>query len=470
MKAIDAVRIVQLNTHDRGGGAARVAHDLWRHQRRHGMDAWLAVGRRTGFDAEGRIVSLGTPPALEARLTRLAERVARHRGRRRGAGALWRLLTIAANPRRAWCRWRGCEDHPRLPGHRLLERFAGRNTLIHAHNLHGGYFDPAVLPALTGRLPVVLTLHDAWLLTGHCAHPMDCQRWRVGCGRCPDLDRWPPIRRDATARNWRRKRTIFAHCRIHLATPCRWLMRWASDSLLAPALIETRIIANGVDPDVFYPADRRAARRQLGLDPDAAMVLFVAHGLDKNPYKDFETLRRTIARLHSTAGQRGLTAVAVGALKAPGPVTADGIQRVPYVEDPQRMALYYQATDVFLHAARAETFPLTTLEAMACGRPVVASAVGGIPEQVIDQVTGYLVPPGDDPCMSERVSRLIHSREERRTMGRTAAAHVRRHFTLQRQANAYRQWFDEILANRGAPAPAPSLRRTAAGPGPDGRR
>jgi hypothetical protein len=56
----------------------------------------------------------------------------------------------------------------------------------------------------------MLTLHDAWLLSGHCAHSFDCQRWKTGCGECPDLDVYPASPRDATACNWRRKREILA--------------------------------------------------------------------------------------------------------------------------------------------------------------------------------------------------------------------------------------------------------------------
>ena len=51
-------------------------------------------------------------------------------------------------------------------------------------------------------MPVALTLHDEWLLTGHCAYTLGCERWRIGCGRCPDLTIYPAIRRDSTAENF----------------------------------------------------------------------------------------------------------------------------------------------------------------------------------------------------------------------------------------------------------------------------
>src|SRR5262249_35811923 len=150
----------------------------------------------------------------------------------------------------------GIEDF-RYPGsRRLLQLTPQQPDLVHGHNLHGGYFDLRILPELSAQVPVVLTLHDAWLLSGHCSHSFDCERWKTGCGRCPDLTIYPAIRRDATASNGRRKRTIYQRSRLHVAAPCQWLMDKVNESILALGAVETRIIPNGVDRTTFHPAER----------------------------------------------------------------------------------------------------------------------------------------------------------------------------------------------------------------------
>ena len=83
------------------------------------------------------------------------------------------------------------------------------------------------------------------------------------------------------------------------------------------------------------------------------------------------------------------------------------IRFVPYLKDPRKVARYYQAADLYLHPARADTFPTTILEALACGIPVVATAVGGIPEQVMEGQTGFLVPVGDARALARRVIDLL---------------------------------------------------------------
>src|SRR5690606_33473914 len=69
------------------------------------------------------------------------------------------------------------------------------------------------------------------------------------------------------------------------------------------------------------------------------------------------------------------------------------IRFVGYQSEPRIVACFYQAADLYLHAAKADTFPTTILEALACGLPVVATAVGGIPEQV-STISGSFGDPG----------------------------------------------------------------------------
>ena len=148
---------------------------------------------------------------------------------------------------------------------------------MHMHNLHGGYFDLRELPYLTHRVPTVITLHDAWMLTGHCAHWFDCDRWRTGCGECPHLDTHPALLRDKSAFNWRRKRGIYERSDLRLATPAQWLADRIGESMLGVPTEEIRVIPQGIDLAVFRPGDRSLARRELGLDDDLFVALFVGN-------------------------------------------------------------------------------------------------------------------------------------------------------------------------------------------------
>ena len=112
------------------------------------------------------------------------------------------------------------------------------------------------------------------------------------------------------------------------------------------------------------------------------------------------------------------------------------------------VARFYQAANIYLHAAKADTFPNVVLEALACGTPVVATAVGGIPEQVKDGVTGFLVASGDAEAMAKHIMMLFTDDALRRQFSLNAAHDGRKRFDLNRQVNAYVEWYHAIAERR----------------------
>ena len=260
----------------------------------------------------------------------------------------------------------------------------------------------------------------------------------------PDLDIYPAVPHDATAWNWRRKRAIFARSRLYVATPCQWLLDRVAQSILAPAVIEGRVIPNGVPTEVFYPGDRRAARVALGLPLDQPVLLMAANGLKQNVFKDYQTLRAALGHLADTA-TAPIQVIALGETAADEHIGQVHLQFAPHTLDPRRVADYYRAADLYLHAARAETFPNTILEAMACGTPVIATAVGGIAEQVEAGVTGLLVAPGDARAMAGGIRFLLDDPVKRDGFSRAAVKSVVEQLGLAGQVGRYQGWYREMM-------------------------
>jgi glycosyltransferase involved in cell wall biosynthesis len=456
------LRILQVGTTDIGGGAATVASTLARGYRARGCEAWLAAGQKTSDDPNVFLVPDDDRPlyrlsgysALQNRLRRMADRFPGT-----GCGSLSRSLRLATHPRALAGRWRGQEDFE-FPGtHRLLDLAPARPDIVHCHNLHGGYFDLRALSWLGRQVPTVLTLHDAWLLSGHCAHSFDCERWKTGCGQCPDLAIDPAIRRDATAENWARKRDIYAKSRLYVATPCRWLLGKVEQSMLAPAVEEARVIPNGVDLSVFRAVDKRSARTALHLPPDAAIVLLTT-GARGGMWKSHDTLRSAVRSILSSTAGRGVSVIALGDVDPSLQIADVDVRFVGYQTDPKDVARYHQAADVYVHAARADTFPGAILEALACGTPVVATAVGGIPEQIntaqvdaihanaidrLERATGVLTPSEDADAMAVAVIALLTNSASRRRLGENAVKDVRERFDSERQIECHLAWYRAII-------------------------
>lgn len=114
--------------------------------------------------------------------------------------------------------------------------------------------------------------------------------------------------------------------------------------------------------------------------------------------------------------------------------------------------------DVFVLPSRSEGFPLATLEAMALGLPVIASSIGGVPEQIEHLRTGILVRPGDHEAVATWIVRLHDDEELRRRIARAGQERVRSEFTLERQAEGMHRAYLTALNLRFGP---PSVRRLA---------
>jgi glycosyltransferase involved in cell wall biosynthesis len=215
--------------------------------------------------------------------------------------------------------------------------------------------------------------------------------------------------------------------------------------MLYPGCVETRVIPYGVDLSVFQPSDQQLARAKLELPPEASIVLFAANGIRRNVWKDFATMRDALARIASGDSGKRILFVALGEDAPSEQVGRAELRFVPYQRDPATVARYYQAADVYTHAAKADTFPNTVLEALACGTPVAATAVGGIVEQIKDGRTGYLTPPGDSTALADRIARLLTDATLRQRLGRDAATTAQREYDLNRQIDDYLGWYREIL-------------------------
>jgi len=461
------LRILEVSTVDIGGGAEKVAWDLFRSYRALGYESWLAVGKKRSEDPNVITISRANDENYWSRLwLGLEKRLQHYEGNGRAVSPARTLLRMAAHPLRELEARFGIEDFNYLGTHRLFELPPHKPDIVHCHNLHGGYFDLRALPWLSRCAPLVFTLHDAWLLSGHCAHSFACERWKIGCGDCPDLTIYPAIGRDATAYNWRRKRDIFRKSRFHVAVPCRWLLEKVEQSILAPAIKQVRIIPYGINLSLFRGAPKDEARATLGLPHDSNIVLFTANGIRRNIFKDYETMREAIARVAVSATERRLFFLALG---ESGPAERIGqaeVRFVPYQKDPAVVARYYQAADLYLHGAKVDTFPNTVLEALACGTPVIGSAVGGIPEQVkglhsagaaphatrlttypVDQATGLLAAPGDAEAIATSIRRLLADGSLRARLAQNAAKDARERFDLQREVESYLDWYKELLGS-----------------------
>lgn len=434
--------ILQVNTTDGGGGAEKVAMDLHRSYILLGLDSTLLVGlKKTGLSSVHQI-----PPTRWYQLwndidNQLIE------SHIKGAYRLHKLVKQIRAPYFEYARKTGKENYHYPSSVKSVLDFQEHADVVHLHNLHANFFDLRMLPSLSKKKPILITMHDEYLFTGHCAGTLGCERWRTGCGACPHLETYPSVKRDNTRFNWNRKQKIFAKSQLSLVAPSAWLAERARQSLLSH--LPVRVIPNGIDLSVFKPGSQKAARAALSLDLDAFIILYTAVGGRVNQFKDYEMLDRLVLRLQAQRFGRPVILLAVGGWKEfKSEVNDITMIEKSYVASPKEMASYYQACNLYIHTAKADNAPLVILEAMACGKPVLATNAGGIPELVREGVTGFTVPVSDDEQMALKVLEMVQNPDRLRLMGLNAAEIAKNEYGLDRMVQNYLDLYHELTDER----------------------
>ena len=309
--------------------------------------------------------------------------------------------------------------------------------IIHIHGTHGGFINYLALPSLTRNKPAVFTLRDMWALTGHCAFSHDCERWKTGCGRCPYPDTYPSIRRDATGIEWKLKSWVYSRSNLTIVSPSSWLQEQARQSILRRFPVHW--IPNAIDTSAYRPLDTEQCRSVIGIPKEKKVLLFSA--LELNSYrKGGDLLVKALQALPKAL--KAETLLLLLGNNGDSIVEAVGIEALDlgYVTSDTYRAIAYSAADLFVFPTRGESFGLVSIESMACGTPVVAFRVGGVPDPVRPGVTGYLAEPESSEDLCRGIVQLLENdplRKEMSEQGRTIAVneydlslHVRRHFEL----------------------------------------
>jgi glycosyltransferase involved in cell wall biosynthesis len=304
--------------------------------------------------------------------------------------------------------------------------------LLDLHCIHSGTFSYLALPALAARKPLVFTFHDMWPITGHCHASLECGRWKSGCGNCPHPEIEPPIRRDATALEWRLKKRAYEGAGFTIITPSKWLAGLVEQSMLAGRPVHH--VAHGLDPDVFKPLEKSACRALLGIPKDKTVLLCAIENMDR-PLKGGSLLIEALRELPEAV--RKDCVLLVFGRSSPALLNQVPLEvfELGYLNADALKVIAYSAADLLVNPSRAESFGLVALESMACGTPVVAFRVGGIPELVRPGLTGSLAEPEDPQSLADQILSLVSDRSQLQAMGSSCRTVFLNEFTLDVQVN-----------------------------------
>ena len=213
-----------------------------------------------------------------------------------------------------------------------------------------------------------------------------------------------------------------------------------------------RLIHSGIDPLPFQCSAKASCLNEDGPVVGTAAVL--------EERKGHRYLLQAAALLKQKGHRIKYMVAGEGSLREELQELARGLelkQEVTFLGFVDDMPKFLSKIDIFVLPSLHEGLGVAALEAMAAGKPVVASRVGGLAEIVIDTDTGFLVPPKDAEALAETIRQLINKTSMAEIMGSRAADRVRQHFTMEQMARKNEAYYCELLGRLEEIPPHPSL-------------
>lgn len=295
----------------------------------------------------------------------------------------------------------------------IFELASDDYDIVHLHDLPVG-LNILDLAKILRRKNVVWTIHSMAPLTGNCLFSFGCDRWVEGCHDCPQFGTWPLIyyNRDASAWNWKAKKWAYASKkRFHVVGVSDWISSQIKQSILGQHHLHT--IENPSWAPDFFPVDKQQARRALGIPEDAFAIMFAVSGNHQDKRKGLDIVASALRRIQQSNPTlwEKLFLMPTGIVDPTQEFGqfVDGFAGLPprHISETKMLRDYYSAADVIWHPSRADTSSMVGLEAQGCGTPMIAAAVGGVPEVVEHGVSGLLIPAEDPEALVRETSKLF---------------------------------------------------------------
>jgi glycosyltransferase involved in cell wall biosynthesis len=357
-----AIKALHLIAGSLSGGAARGAYWLHLAQREIGLDSKVLTNRPNGLGGDS-IFTLRKPPSqwMKLKLFSGVNRLALSLYRQRQS----RIFNTG------------------FEGINFTRHSVYREAdLIHLHWING-LVDMRSLRKV--KKPLVWTLRDMWPLTGGCHYSMSCERYKIGCGKCPQL---------GSTCSWDLTRLVVANKRsslpkqLHVVGISPWLSECAEQSSVFSSFnVET--ISNNINTSQFFPVDKELARKILDLKLGKKLILAGSQSIS-DFYKGFDLFVEAVNSLQ----REDIHVILFGKVKPRD--LADlkvGCSCLGFLSEIILLRLAFSAADVFVAPSRMDAFGKTLAEAMACGTPVVCFDATGPKDIVEHQISGYKAKP-----------------------------------------------------------------------------
>ena len=265
-------------------------------------------------------------------------------------------------------------------------------NIVHIHNIHGYFLNYKILFDYLSKagIPVIWTVHDCWLYTGHCYYYSftQCDKWRMTCNNCPQRLAFPTsFFIDRSKQNFFDKQAAFCSMpkdKLTIVPVSKWIRGEMQQSFLKD--YNYQVIHNGIDTDTFNIYDTEAVKAKYNLTGKHIILGVASIWSEEKGLNDFV---RMAPLLHDEE-----VIVLVGIKEEEKRLLPNNIVPIARTENIRQLAELYAAADAFVNPTWQDNYPTVNMEAIACGTPVVTYRTGGSIETITPD-TGIIVEQGN---------------------------------------------------------------------------
>lgn len=396
------MRVVVVNHNLNSGGAAQYSLRLHHSLKSRGIDSLYYVNQQVHYDQD----IIGPKDKIESLLAMFKSII----------DSLW----LRFYPRRTKAVW-GTGLVPSLLASKINRL---KPDIVHLNWISNGMLNLWDIHNI--KAPIVWTLHDSWAFTGGCHLPMSCENYKHDCGYCPQLSSqklWDLSHLIVFA-----KQKIWNQKKIHFIFPSQWLFEQGKKSSLLQNHLAS-VVSNFVDCEFFKPLDPINTRKTLQIPTEKKLIGFGATHAQTDSNKGYSFVKNLI--LSSEYTECHFVLWGDRFVEFTDPKYKDRVSVLEGYLDQHFLKILYSSLDLMLMPSQSENMPLTALESMACGTPLLAFAVGGLPELIQPLKNGFLCSHYDQKNYEESFAQAITylSQEVRNA----ARKRVQEHFSAPNQ-------------------------------------
>lgn len=383
------LKVVHINTYDGNGGAGRACLRLNKALLAENIDSKVIVHYKFGKNEKVGTFNKTAVQRAYTAATIIFERILAKR----------LLKPLKRTPFSFTWFGRSVINHPDVQA----------ADVIHLHWINHSFLNPAHLAELAQlNKPVVWTFHDSNAFTGGCHVRYTCDHYQRQCGYCPLLKKTDA--NDASHKIWLQKQEAYQQLYFNIIAPSSWML----NSVLLSSLMQDKPalqVPNTLETEVFKPADKIEAKKQLGLPTGKFIFLTGFMPSRKDLHKGTSYLLESLDLLKERLGVKSdqIELVVFGNRNAKNvPDFGFKTSFLGTINDDAKLAQCYAAADAFLIPSLEDNLPYTVMESLACGTPVVAFTTGGIPDMVQHEQNGYMAEYKSAQSFADGMEWAIH--------------------------------------------------------------